>query len=39
MLQKIKYEALDFGAYDKLRKIFFNDEHDPSEIDKLDLCK
>jgi len=26
MLQKIKYEALDFETYDKLKKIFLSDD-------------
>jgi len=29
MLQKIKYEALDFGTYDKLKKIFFSEDQEP----------
>ncbi len=37
MLQKIKYETLEFGKYEKLRKIFLSNDFEPKEVKELDL--
>ena len=37
MLQKIKYETLNYGRFDKLKKKFLNSDFDPEECKELDL--
>jgi hypothetical protein len=37
MLQKIKYESIDYGTYEKLRAIFMEDNLEPKLILELDL--
>jgi hypothetical protein len=37
MLQKIKYESIDYGNYEKLRQLFQQDNLEPKLITELDL--
>ena len=39
MLQKIKYESIDYGKFEKLRQLFQQDDLDTKSILRLDLSK
>lgn len=37
MLQKIKYEAFNYGKYEKLKKLFTSNDFDPEKQTELDI--
>lgn len=37
MLQKIKYETINYGKYEKLRKMFLSQKFEIDEVKEFDL--
>lgn len=36
-LKRLKYESFDYGQYEKLRKLFLDQEFEPEQLEELDL--